>query len=60
MIDQAAKHIADATGTGGGALLILGMTITELNEYLTAASLIVGMIGVACASYYYLKAARRK
>lgn len=60
MIDEAAKTIANATALPSGGALLFGLTIGEINEYLRAASLIVGMIGVACASYYYLKAARRK
>jgi hypothetical protein len=59
VIDQA-KTIADAAGTVSGGVLVFGLTIAEINAYLQAASLIVGMIGVGIASYYYLKAASRK
>lgn len=59
MIDPA-KSIADAAGSISGGVLFFGLTIAEINAYLQAASLIVGMIGVGIASYYYLKAAKRK
>lgn len=59
MIDSA-KTVADAAGAVSGGVLLFGLTIAEINAYLQAASLIVGMIGVCIASYYYLKAAKRK
>lgn len=59
MIEHA-KGIAEASGVTSGGFLLFGLTISEINEYLRAASLIVGMIGVAIASYYYIKAANKK
>lgn len=60
MMEEAAKTVANATALPSGGVLLFGLTIGEINEYLRAASLIVGMIGVVCASYYYIKAARKK
>lgn len=59
MIDPA-KTIAETAGVSSGGLFLFGVSMAQVNEYLTAASLIVGMIGVGIASYYYLKAAKRK
>lgn len=45
-------------GTAG--IMVAGMTIGQLNEYLQAGAFIVAMISGLCAAFYYLRKATER